>query len=180
MQKKIIHWLAGALFLMMTASTNATLIKVDLVQKTSDRWEATYVVTNNVLPFNLESFWIHFDLGLYEDIVAIEAPAGWDPEVFPPDPFLPDVGFYDVFALSAPGILHGDMLGGFVVEFDFLGNGVPFEQFFEVFDPFFAVIDSGSTSINSVTLLPVPIPATLWLFMLGMVALKANKKSKNI
>ena len=180
MKQKLCHWLAGTILFLALGTANATLITAGLVQLTGDRWQATYSVTNNTLLSAIDEFSISFALGLFEDIDDTATPIDWDPLIFQPDPSLPDDGIYDALALNV-GIAPGDTLGGFVVEFDFLGSGIPPGQIFEIFDPFnFDVLGSGMSVITSVTTLPVPVPATLWLFMVGLLAFTADKKNKKL
>jgi len=157
--------LACALFVSAAVMgiAQATTVTYDVSNVASNTWEYTYTVANDMLAFDIEEITIFFDVGLYENLAAQSTPAGWDVLVIEPDVFLPDDGFYDALSLGV-GIVPGVSLGGFSVQFDFLGAGVPGDQFFDIVDPFtFDVLDSGSTSV-------IPIPAAIWLFISGLIS----------
>jgi len=169
MYKIKLYPLATALLLTGSLSTQATLITSDLVQLDTNTWQSTYQVTNDTLPFDIEEFSIYFDFSLFENLVATGAPPDWDPLVIQPDSGLPDDGFYDALALST-GVIPGDMLSGFMLEFDYLGLDLPPVMPFDILDPFtFEILDSGDVTFTSITRLPVPAPATLGLLALGLI-----------
>lgn len=147
-------------------SANATTIAYDINNISGNTWEYAYTVTNDTLGIDIEEFTIYFGEGLYENLVVGSTPVSWDPIVIDPDSQIPDDGFYDALALTG-GITSGASLGGFSVQFDYLGTGTPGVQWFDIVDPdtFFA-IDSGITQ-----LVAVPLPATVWLLVSGMLAL---------
>jgi hypothetical protein len=80
-----------------------------------------------------------------------------------------------VLALSG-GIASGGTLGGFQVQFDFLGAGAPGSQAFTVVDPFtFDNLEGGLTVATTV----IPLPAAAWLFVGGLSILVGfGKKSR--
>lgn len=160
--------------LFMGCSANATTVSYAISNVSGNTWEYTYNVANDTLGTDIEEFTIYFDLGLYENLVAIATPVDWDPLVVQPDPSIPpsgDDGFYDALALST-GIAQGTSLDGFSVQFDYLGTGVPGSQFFEVIDPVtFANLDSGDTQ-------PVPVPAAIWLFGSGLLGIFSLNKPR--
>lgn len=152
-------------------SANATTIFFDVTNIAGNTWEYSYTVENDTLTVDIEEFTVFFDVGLNLDLAS--APTGWAPIAIQPDPSLPDDGFYDALALGA-GIAPGDSLGGFSVQFDFLGQGTPGAQPFEIVDPFtFDILDAGTTQLMA----SVPEPQTLWLMALGLVVLVALRKT---
>jgi len=162
-----------ALGLAMSSVAQATIISYSSTNISGNTWENTYSVSNDTLASDIEEFSIYFDLGLYDSLSLVTAPADWDPIVFDPDPLLPDDGLYDVLALVS-GIASGDMLSGFSIQFDFLGAGAPGAQFFEVLDPFtFAVLDSGYTQL---VVASVPEPGILLLMSVGLIGLIGARK----
>ena len=156
-------------------TARATTVFYEASNISGNTWEYSYTVNNDMLTVDIEEFTIFFDVGLYENLVATSTPVDWDPLVIQPDPFIPDDGFYDALALAA-GISPGNSLGGFGVQFDYLGAGTPGVQGFDIVDPFtFDVLDSGFTQV-------VPLPAAIWLFvtgLLGMFGLGAAQNRKS-
>lgn len=176
MYQKHIPPLVGLILLLSLSSSYATTIIYGVTNITGNTWEYTYNVANDTLGIDIEEFTIFFDAALYENLSVTSAPTDWDPLAIQPDPALPDDGFYDALALVV-GIAPGDSLGGFGVQFDFLGTGAPGSQFFEVIDPFtFATLDSGFTQA-------IPLPAAIWLFgsgMLGIFSLGTARYRKSV
>lgn len=156
-----------AIGLLMCTSATATIIEYTLAPQGGDLYQYEYTVFNDSLAAPIEEFAIYFDLNLYENLVAGPTPLDWDPLILQPDPGLPDDGLYDVLALVL-GIGPDSSLGGFVVQFDWLGPGTPASQAFDIVDPFtFEVIDSGITSLRETV--QVSEPATLWLALAGLL-----------
>jgi len=166
MKSRLLGALA-ALFAFSGSSVWATTINYNLTNIAGNTWEYTYTVSNDTLGIAIEEFTTFFAVGDYQNLVATATPVDWDPLVIQPDPGLSDDGFYDALDLTAVGIAVGDSLGGFSVQFDFLGTGTPGNQHFVIIDPItFDVLDSGFTQVSA-----VPVPAALWLFGSGILAL---------
>jgi hypothetical protein len=101
------------------------------------QWRYTYTVTNGSLPAPIREFTIWFDQSLFRNLqVATPNPpsAGWNELVVQPDWVLEDDGFYDALTLGG-GILAGEQVAGFAVQFEWLGTGQPGSQVFQVADP---------------------------------------------
>jgi hypothetical protein len=81
---------------------------------------------------------------------------------------LQDDGAYDARALG-PGIGIGQIVTGFSVSFDWLGDAVmPGSQFYEIINPdTYETIDSGWT---------IPEPGTFLLLGLGILTLKSTHR----
>ena len=158
-------------FLLSAGSFGAS---TQIIYKTSElgagRWQYTYDITNISLTETIEEFTIWFDFGLYDNL-AIETPdppiSNWSEIVLQPEPVLQDDGAYDAKALNL-GIGIGQIVTGFSVRFDWLGNAVmPGPQFYEIIDPVtYQTIDSGYT---------IPEPATLLLLALGGLVLRRKR-----
>jgi len=160
-------------FLLTAGSFGAS---TQIIYKTNElgtgRWQYTYDVKNISLTETIEEFTIWFDFGLYEDL-AIQTPdppaSNWSEIVLQPEPVLQDDGAYDAKALG-PGIGIGQVVTGFAVSFNWLGDSVmPGPQFYEIIDPTtYQTIDSGYT---------IPEPATIFLIGLGSLVLQIKRKA---
>ena len=157
------------LAILFSTSASATTVSYSLVNLGGSSYQYNYTLLNDTLGFDVDQFSIYYDLGLYENLAVTSSPVGWDSIVFQPDAGLPDDGIFDTLALGSP-LSAGDSLGGFSVSFDWLGSGSgPGEQYFELFDFNFDLIDSGTTVSQ------VPAPAAIWLFgsaLLGLAGIK--------
>jgi hypothetical protein len=154
----------------------ANPIYYDFQELGAGRYEYLYTVDNQTaLP--IEEFTIWFDLGLYDNLLISGNPnLDWDGLEIQPDPFLPDDGFADWLTFSA-AINPGEMLGGFSVEFDWLGTGTPGSQFFEIIDPLnYTALSSGFTQIAPTTpSASVPEPDTWVLMGIGLLLLGSRR-----
>jgi hypothetical protein len=148
---------------------HATTVIYDATNISGNTWEYTYIIKNDMLSLDIEEFTIWFDVDLYENLTVGSTPADWDPLIIEPDTTVPpdgDDGFYDALSLVS-GIAPGSSLGGFNLQFDYLGAGTPGDQFFEIIDSDnFATIDDGFTQ-SAV----VPLPTAVWLFVSGLLGL---------
>ena len=171
--KTMVAGVIGFLFLCSVSFPGgATTIAFDVTNVSGNSYQYNYTVTNDTLSVAIEQFAIRFDVNLFQNLRLASAPAGWDPLAIQPDPILSDDGFYDVLALTSPGIAVGATLAGFSVQVDFLGAGAPGSQAFDVLNPLtFAVIDDGFT-VRSGTVV-VTEPGGLGLMALGLFALAA-------
>ena len=138
-----------------------------------NRWQYMYMVSNDGLTGAIEEFTIWFAFGSYEDLaIGVPGPAvsgQWDEIVFQPEPVLMDDGAYDAKALDG-GIEFGASVGGFVVSFDWLGDGEPGSQLFDVVDPgTLETLESGQTVL-------IPEPGTLILLGLGAVVMRGRDR----
>lgn len=79
---------------------------------------------------------------------------------------------YDVFALSG-GIPVGDSVSGFAVRFEWIGQGLPGAQPFEISDPnTFNLLQSGETPAG-----PTPEPSTFWMIAMILAISLAGFRS---
>lgn len=151
--------LLASLFALGRAS--AAVITYELTPEAGNRWTYQYMVSAAAADPVIEEFTIFFDPALYANLQLVSAPPGWDALVIQPDQGLPADGFFDALALAA-GLAPGSSQGGFAVSFDFLGNGRPGAQNFDIVDPLtFATLSSGATRLEGAT--DLPEPATAWL-----------------
>ena len=135
-------------------------------------WECAYTVSNESLEEGIEAFTIWFDGEMYDNLMISSGPEieiDFDEIIIQFDTYLGDDGFYDVLAINAP-ILPGEEVVGFIVTFDWLGDGTPASQFYEIFDAsdYSRSIASGNT---------VPEPCTILLPGLGGVLLRRRSNA---
>lgn len=162
-------------------SAHATIINHEFAHLGGNTWEAQYVVSNDTLSVAIEEITIWYEVGVYENIVAVAAPTDWDPIAIQPDLLLPDDGFYDALALGAP-LSPGASLGGFVVQFDLVGATAPDSQFYEVFWNGLFDSDSGFTVPAQAGPGPIatPEPGSLWLVVLGTLGLARRRPVRGL
>jgi hypothetical protein len=149
----------------------ATSVQYNLVALGGDDYRYVYSITNNGslgsgVPIQL--FDVDFDPTQYlESSLTITTPSplssNWDQIFLASSPGVSAA--YDALALAG-GIADGATVAGFSVDFKWIGTGTPGVQPYEIYDPnTFALLEQG------VTASPVPVPAALWLFGSGLVAL---------
>ncbi|WP_438864045.1 hypothetical protein [Neptunicella sp.] len=170
----------GIILLMVSALAKASLIERQLSHQSNNRWVAEYRLTNNSLSADIEEFSLYYDFGLFDNLQLVAAPDGWDDNPFIDNPFQNSGFEFDgivdfLVDVGAAGIASGETLGGFMVSFDWLGQGEVADQAFEILDPAtFSIIDSGTTLQVSVA-----EPAMMLLYLLGLIALFVPRNSRH-
>ena len=135
-----------------------TQVRYRLTDLGSGRWQYTYDLTNCSLDAGIEEFTIWFDYGLYENLaIATQNPPAvdWDEIIWQPDPVIGSNGGYDgLVEVTTLAIGVGQTVSNFSVSFDWLGQGTPGSQFYEIVNPVtFEAIDSGYTMPATILLL---------------------------
>jgi hypothetical protein len=178
MGKRFIQAILLCICVMPCLAGSMTWISYQAEEFGGGRWEYTYEVDNfsllvNSQPAAIKEFTIWFDLGLYSNlVVTTAAPLSntWDQIVWQPEPVLHDAGGFDALAmLINPGIGVGQSVKGFSVSFNWLGQGSPGSQRYEIINPItFGTIDAGDTII--------PEPASAAIMILGAVWMAAKRR----
>lgn len=174
--------------LAIAAPAGAGPVLFESSQLLDDRWQYAYTIDNDT-GSAIEGLTVYFDIDRYLNLeITGNANEGtidaWDGFSAQPDPQLPDDGFADWLALGLP-LDNGKVLGGFTVAFNWLGAGLPGNQFFELyrlepgnfdFDEV-VVIEGGFTTPLHASPPPaaVPIPGSLALLLAGMGALTLRR-----
>lgn len=183
MKTRIAAMLAAAL--LWSAQAAASPIFYEVQSLGGDQWRYSYTVGNGT-GAPIESFRIYFQFGLFEfqltevelfpgffaeevDPDSYSGPAGWEVFVAPPDSILGvnENGFFDALA-EVNALAPDELLGGFSIDFQFLGANSPGSQFFELLDALgTTVLGSGFT--QPMTAIDVPEPGTLGLLAAGLL-----------
>jgi hypothetical protein len=179
MRQLLFHGIIVCAWITNCVAGSMTWVSYEAQEFGGGRWEYTYEVANIDLavegtPAAIKEFTIWFDFGQYANLVVTTASPlsnAWDGIVWQSDPVLHDAGGYDVLAkIGNLGISNGQSVKGFSVKFDWLGQGTPDSQRYEIINPLnFETIDSGVT---------IPEPTTMLLLSLGALILKKHKISK--
>ena len=165
--------------LFLISSVNATVVEYSLESLGGNTYQYNYSFVNDALGFDVDQFSVYFDLGLYENLAVTSQPIDWLADAYQPDPNLPDDGLFDVYTFSAP-VVADDTLAGFSVSFDWLGNNDgPSNQYFELYDIDWNIIDDGLTCLLE-DLPPVSVsePSTLALLFLGLAGLFIRRRKR--
>ena len=166
MLRLIARLATGLATLLLAVQASATVISYETTNVTGNTWRYDYSVTNDTLADPLNELTLYFQLGSFENLQSLGAPANWIGLLAQPDPLLPDNGFVDFLALGS-GVGAGQTLSGFSVQFDWLAAGTPGSQPFDIIEPTaFEVIDSGVTTPGTPPAHGVPEPSSLALSIL--------------
>jgi hypothetical protein len=165
--KKILFLSVAMICMLGCSSLFAGTITYTLSDLGSGYWQYDYLVQG--VSFNQhQGFYIYFNVGA-EDFTVLSTLLDWDLSVIPPDPLIPDNGWFDGNA----NVDNPSLLSLFSVKFKWTGLGAPGSQYFEIYDTDgVTILDQGYTRSAS-----VPEPLTLTLLGLGLAsALFARRK----
>ena len=169
------------LMLLAAANVYASTINYAVTDLGGGSWQYDYTVINDSLGGPLYEFTIDFDRGLYENLVAFSAPAGWDGLVVQTGSFIDlNNGFYDALLLLPAGLGPDESASIFSVQFDWLGGSgsQPASQAFVIVDPVtFVTLDAGRTTLATPEV-PLPGAALLFLNGLGLLAGFAHRRRR--
>ncbi|MFT5313614.1 MAG: hypothetical protein ACI8Z9_002107 [Paraglaciecola sp.] len=169
--RKTVHSIIRRLLLLsllsLSYSANAVYIEYELNLVNGNTYQYDYTIFNDDIAAGIEEFAIFFEVFATKNLAVVAKPVGWDFFLALPDPLLPDNGFADFYINLASPIAFTANLGGFSVQFDWLGaSRGPGAQAFKVYDANFDIVASGSTTSS------VPEPATLAMILIGLLLIK--------
>lgn len=161
-----IKW-AGAVSLgVLALAAQSAQLNSSFHQGVGNSWILDLTLVADGSPTEVRGFSAYFADGPFADLLLLGSAASWDSLVIQPDAALASAGFLDAQLLSGPGLMPGQSLGGFSVQFSYLGSGRPPELPFEIVDAGYQVLYSGITT----PVTPVPEPASPVLLLLGLGA----------
>jgi len=177
-----------SMMMLSLSSAQAIIINSSASLVSGNTWKVTYDFTNDVPNLTIDFVSIYYDFGLFENLVAVGSPDAWIVEVFDQvGSFFNNDGivdFYlDDFVLGNP-IEAGQSLGGFVVQFDFLGD--PTEAFgvtaevlaFDPSDPFGppTILDTGMSTEQPLIVNNVSAPSIGIMVLVFLIGLLSSKQ----
>lgn len=148
------RWLVALCLSAGCLGAAAATVTSTYTQRAGADWSVQFDIRNDSLP-SIAHFTIYFDQGSYTNLVLTGTAPDWDSLLVPPDAGVPADGFLDALALDAADALApGAAVGGFSVQFSYLGAGAPGALAFDIVDADFNVVESGRTQpvyINQVS-----------------------------
>ncbi len=148
----------------------SAVIEYDLTKLGGGQWQYEYRVRNTSTTDTIKEFTIWFDQSLYDNLsAATQTPvsSSWSELVSQPDEWISLDGFYDALNTTG-GIAPGANDGYFAVNFDWLGDGVPGVQPFEIIDSV-----TFETLYSNVT---IPEPTTLFIIGVGVILCGSRRR----
>ena len=156
-----------ALLSAMPLLSQAAVVQSNYTPLSGNTWLADFTVINDGSPLQITGFTIYFAEDLFANLSLVGSPSTWDSLVIQPDTGLMAAGYLDSFVVTG-AIAAGGSQGGFRVQFDHLAGTTPPALRFDINDPAFNVVFSGTTLVSV-----VPEPASLLLASVGLCGLLA-------
>lgn len=164
MSVRLAVWLSG---LLVCVGAQAATLTSTYTPLGGSSWSVAFDLENDGSPPTVGGFTVYFDEALFGPLSLLNSPSSWDSLLVQADPAIPDAGFLDAQVINAADALSvGQSIGGWTVQFRFLGAGLPGALPFDIVDSNFNVLHSGST----VAVLPVSEPGVGFLMLAGVVA----------
>jgi hypothetical protein len=165
------HFLQACLFVLigLASSAQATTIEYSLKALGGNRYSYDYIIT--ATPSQpLETFNIYFPFHLYDNLSPGNLPLGWIAMLQQPDPAWYVDGIFS--AESTMGHLPpGVPTGGFSIEFDWLGTGLPGRQGYNFSDS----RSVGNVWIGGTVEVPEPGSLAISLMALGLLGYRRSR-----
>jgi hypothetical protein len=151
------------------ASAQAATINYSLNALGGNRYSYDYILTSSPM-MEIEAFTIYFPFDEYANLAPGNLPPGWLAFLMQPDPAAYMSGYFSAESMNGP-IPAGVPTGGFSIEFDWLGTGLPGPQGYEVSDS----IPWGNVWIGGTVQVPEPGTLALSLLLLGVVGYRRSR-----
>ena len=140
----LLRVIVGAMTLVTGAHSQVTYTATDI---SGNNWQYTYTLTNTLASGNIGELTVFYTLGSYSNLSVGSSTGNWSPLVAQPDASIPADGFFDVQATDA-GLAKGASVGGFTVDFTWLGTGTPGSQVFNIVNPTdYSTVAAGTTTL---------------------------------
>ncbi len=153
-------------WLLLCAGAQAAAVTATYTALVGNTWSVDFNIANDGTIPSIGGFTVYFDEGSFEALVLQASPAAWDSLLVQPDPNIPDAGFLDAMAIDVADELGaGQSIGGWTVQFNYLGNGLPGALSFDIVDRDFNTLFSGRTAVVS----PVSEPSTVALLAAALL-----------
>lgn len=187
----------GALLLLSSLNSHAVIIEQETTLISGNTYQLDFNIVNDSIASGIFSWFVTLDRTLFENLVLLAGPTGWDTFVInstadnhtfgsqPPGLFPAPPGF--------PFISLGSEQGGFSLQVDFLGTGVvPFLPGAAANEDF--TVQEGDFTLNSSLVSvagsptnpgpggppsTIPEPSTLLLFLLALLAFRQLKPQRD-
>lgn len=151
--------IAVGLFALFCAAANAGILQFETTALGGDIWRYRYTLQGQAPSGGFDGLTVYFEPTSFGHLTNLAVPVDCDPLLIQPDIGIPADGFLDLLHLG--GLLNGSFGPvEFSVDVEFLGNGFPGSQRFELYvsEPFDVVTSSETQQAAA-----VPEPATFAL-----------------
>lgn len=161
---RMVCWIS---WLLLCAGAQAAAVTATYTPLAGNTWLVGLSIENDGTIPSIGGFTVYFDEGLFDALLLQASPATWDSLLVQPDTSIPDAGFLDALAIDPADELGvGQSIGGWTVQFSYLGNGRPGALSFDIVDGEFNTLFSGLTAVVS----PVSEPGTVSLLVAAALA----------
>jgi hypothetical protein len=161
---RVASWISA---LLLCVGAQAAALTSTYTSLGGNSWLVAFDLDNDGSPTIISGFTVFFDEALFGPLTLLNSPGTWDSLLVQPDPAIPDAGFLDALAIDAADELGiGQSVGGWTVQVQYLGAGLPGALPFDIVDRSFDVLESGVTAV----VLPVSEPGVTALLAAALLA----------